>query len=113
MEAITLESLQLTNPVDDATAHWSPIIFVTVRGDDIFTVTVSYALFGQRFIAGWVGRAAEGGGVAGIPVEHEVLVWNRLERGSRFFAGRCVARHFVFEQQHDVIFGAALRRLPQ
>src|SRR5580700_998614 len=113
MEAITLESSQLTNPVDDAAAHWSPIIFVTLLADDIFTVTMPNTLFGQRFIAGWIRRAAERGGVARIPVQHKVLVWSRLERGSRFFAGRCITRHLIFEQQHDVILGAALRRLPQ
>src|ERR1700683_4616642 len=113
MEAITLESLQLTNPVDDAATDWSPVIFVTLFADDIFTVTMPNTLFGQRFIAGWIRRAAERGGVAGIPVQHEVLVWNRLQRRRCLFAGRCVARHFVLEQKHEVIFGAALGRLPQ
>ena len=113
MEAITLQSLQLPNPIHDAAAYRSPIVFVIGLAHHIFAVAVPDAVFGQQFIAGWIGRASQGRGIAGIPVQHEVLVWNRLQHGSRLFACCGVAGHLVFEQKDDVVFGAAFRSLLQ
>ena len=64
-------------------------------------------------IADRIGRAPDGCGISGIPVQHEVLVRNRLQHGSRLFARCGVAGHLVLEQEDEIVFGAALRGLLQ
>ena len=60
VEAITLQSLKLPNPIHDTAANRSPIVFVVRLVHYVFAVAVSNALFRQQFIAGWIGRTADG-----------------------------------------------------
>ena len=121
VEAITLQSLELPNPIDNAATDRGPIVYVHLflfrcivrRAHYIFAMAVPNAVFGQQLIASWIGGLSDDGGVARIPVQHQVLGWNRFQHGSRFFARGSVAGHFVFEQQNEIVFGAAFGSLLQ
>src|SRR6202163_5161493 len=113
VEAVAPQRLKLSNPTHDASAYRSPIVFVVGLAHHIFAVTVPNAVFGQQLITGWIWSASEGSGIPGIPVQHEVFVWNRLRPSSRLFSACGVAGHLVFEQEDEVIFGAAFRSLLQ
>src|SRR4029077_12553195 len=111
VEAITLQSLKLPNPIHNTAANRSPIVFVVRLVRYVFAVAVSNALFRQQLIAGWIGRTPDGHRIARVPVQHEVLVWNPLQHSSRLFARGCVAGHLIFQEEDEVVFGAAFRSL--
>jgi len=52
VEAITLQSLELPNPIHDAATDRSPIVFVIWLAHYIFAVAVPDAVFGQQLISG-------------------------------------------------------------
>ena len=64
-EAITLESLKLPNPIHNAAADGSPIIFAVGLVHHILAVAVPDALFREQLIASWVGCASYGCGMPG------------------------------------------------
>ena len=104
--AIALEGFELADPVDDPSADRRPLEFAVGLADSVFAVAVAYAMLGQRLVVVGVGRVAgEGGGVTGIPVEHQVGLADRLEHGNGFRAAAGVASHFVFKNQ-DVVLRA-------
>src|SRR5258708_21888721 len=112
-EAVTLQSLKLPNPIHDARTYRSPIVLVVRLAHHILAVAMPNAVFGKQFIPGWIRRASQRSCVPWIPVQHEVLVRNRLQQCSRLFPRRCVAGHFVFEEKDDVVFSAAFSSLLQ
>src|SRR5258708_33691478 len=112
-EAVTLQSLKLPNPIHDARTYRSPIVLAVRLAHHILAVAMPNAVFGTQLIPGRIRRASQRRCVPWIPVQHEILVWNRLQQGSRLFPRRCVARHFVFEKKDDVVFGAAFSSLLQ
>jgi hypothetical protein len=113
VEAIALQSLKLPNPIHATATDGSPIVFMVRFAHHILAVTVSDTFFGQQMITGWIRHASYGRGVSGIPIQHEVLTWNRLQHGSRLIAGCRVAGHLILEQQHDVVLRAASGSLLQ
>src|SRR5258708_8792102 len=112
-EAVTLQSLKLPNPIHDARTYRSPIVLAVRLAHHVLAVAMPNAVFGKQFIPGWIRRASQGCCVPWIPVQHEILVGNRLQQGSRLFPRRCVARHFVFEKKDNAVFGATFSSLLQ
>src|SRR4029077_3521225 len=68
--AVPLEGFELSDPVDHASTHGSPIKPLAFL-PCVCTVAVSDAVFGQEIVAVWKWNLAAGGGIAGIPVQHE------------------------------------------
>src|ERR1035438_1664632 len=72
------------------------------------------AMLGQQVVAVGIGSVAgESGGVAGVPVEHEVGLWNGRERLRGLLAGCRVAGHFVLQHEKEIALSAGLRGFPQ
>ena len=108
--AVALKGGELARPVDDACADGRPFPFAIGLADNIFSVAVADAFFGQQVVAfGERVAGGEGGGVAWIPVEHEAGFGHGAEGVRGFSAGGRVAGHFIFEQQDEVVAGAFAR----
>ena len=100
----------MSDPIDDSCADRFPIVLAIRLAGDVLAVAVADAVFGQRIVSVGIGDiAGEGACVAGVPVDHEVLVRDRGQHCCAFFAGAGVAGHLVFEQQDDVALGAGFR----
>src|ERR1700690_3217229 len=97
VESIALQSPELPNPIHNTAANRSPVVLVVRLAHDILAVAVPDALLGQELIASRKGRASDGGGIAWVPVQHEIPVRNRLQQRSGFLAGCRVAVHLVLE----------------
>ena len=89
-----------------------PLEFAVRLADGVLAVAMADAVLGKvvvvvgiRYVAG------KGGGVARIPVEHEVGLADGLEHFNRLRTATGVAGHFVFEQQYEVVLRAGLRGL--
>src|SRR5215813_2486803 len=90
--AILLQGLELSNPIHDASSDGRPLVFSVRKALYVLAVAVTDTLFRQQVVAGWVGCVVrESGGVAGVPVQHEVLVRNCIQDADRFFSGSGVA----------------------
>src|ERR1700761_7963157 len=112
--AVTFKSLELTDPVNHTAAYRSPFVLATGQTLHVLAVAMTDAFFWQQVVAIRIWRViGEGSGVAGIPVEHEVLVRDGLEHGCGFRAGCRIARHLVLEQQDDAALLAGFRGLAQ
>src|ERR1700722_13915376 len=72
--SIFCHGTQLARPVDHSSAYRCPFIFLSCRTQYIFRMAMPDALDRQEAVPVGIRRGAEGGGVARIPVEHEVLV---------------------------------------
>jgi len=110
--AIALECLELAYPVDDATADRRPLKFAVCLADGVFAVAMTDAVLWKVVVVVGIGSVAgKCGGVSGIPVEHEVGFADSLEDFNRLGTATGIAGHFVFENQHDIVFGACTGRV--
>ena len=69
--AVALQRGELSNPIDSACAHRSPFI-TFIRFDNVFAVAVADALFRKESVSIGVGRLSAHGGIAWVPIQHEV-----------------------------------------
>ncbi len=112
--AIVLERAELPDPIDDASTDRSPLEFAVGFADRVFAMAVADAMLRQQLIVVGIRRVAgECGGVAGIPVEHEIVLGNFGQQCGGLFAAARVAGHLVFEQQNQIVPGAGSRGLAQ
>src|SRR5882672_5681056 len=88
VEAIAMQGLQLSHPINHATTDRSPAVFVVRLELYVLAMAMPDAVFRQHTISGRVWCACQGCSVSRIPVQHEVLVRNRLQKSRRLLA-RC------------------------
>src|SRR5271165_4498987 len=70
--ALLLQRSELPHPVDDASAHWLPLVLAARLALHVFAVAMSDSLLGQQVVAGRIGDVAgEGPGIPRVPVQHE------------------------------------------
>jgi len=101
--AVTHHDAKLFGVINDAATHALPGISAVGRALYVFEVHVADAIFRQHGVAFGENFIAEARRVAGIPVEKEILIGNRLEGACGLCCCGGVALVFIFEDEDDVL----------
>src|SRR5271170_229077 len=92
MVAVLLQGAKLPRPIDEALADRLPFVFAARLAGHALAVAMADAIFWQRIVAIRIWNVPrESPRIAGVPVDHEVLVRNRRQHGRAFFPGAGVA----------------------
>src|SRR3954465_858985 len=100
MIAVALESFELSDPVDDAARHRSPVKLVAFL-DDVFAVAVSDTVLGKEIVSVGIRSFAAGGSVARIPIQHERPRLHGAQNLRGFGTGSRVTGGLVFQNKDD------------
>src|SRR5271165_2132542 len=102
MIAVTLERLELPEPVDDAGSHRRPIV-VVAPFHGVLAMAVADPLPGQKIVAIGKRPFAAGSGVPRIPVQHEMGGLDGIENLCGLSSGGSIESGIVFQKQGDAL----------
>src|SRR5262249_10497861 len=102
--ALLLERSELSSPVDRASSHSGPFLFVARRLLlNVFSVNLADAILLQLAVAIGIGTLATHSSVPRIPVDHEIWGFHCREQTCSLRSSCSVACVFIFENQDDVL----------
>src|SRR3984885_7895804 len=110
MITVTLEGVELSEPINDPGSHRRPIVIVVACLYSIFALSVANPVLGQKVVAIRKGFFPAGSGVSRIPVQHEMGRLDRLQNPGSLRPGGGIEAGIIFQKQGDALLTRCVGR---